>query len=376
MRITGAVLEECGRSAPYEQTRPLTISELELDAPQRGEVLVRMETAGVCHSDLSVVNGDRIRQVPMLIGHEACGIVEAAGDGVELSPGQRVVMVFQPRCGECEACRSGGRRLCEPGNAANAAGTLMGGGIRLTRDGNPVHHHSGVSGFATHAVIHRSSVIPIPPDVPPEVGALLGCAVLTGGGAVKNAAQLRAGESVVVFGAGGVGMAAALVAAALGASRVTVIDPVESKHERARAIVADEAMSPRAAAERGLQAEVVIEATGNAAAFAQGVETVAPGGRLVAVGLGNPADNATVNPLAVVAQSKTIIGSYLGSGDPVRDVPEYVDLWRQGRLPIEKLVSGTVGLDEVNRAMDDLASGAALRQIIAFPPDSQGSEGR
>lgn len=368
MRMTGAVLEECGRSGPYAHTVPLTVAELELAPPQAGELLVRMEAAGVCHSDLSVVNGDRIRQVPMLLGHEACGIVEAVGAGVELSPGQRVVMVFQPRCGTCEACKAGGRRLCERGNAANAGGTLLGGGTRLSRDNEPVSHHSGVSGFATHAVVHRSSVIPIPDDVPAHVGALLGCAVLTGGGAIKNAAQLRPGERVVVFGAGGVGMAAALVAAALGAARVTVVDPVVSKHERARAIIADEAMTPAEAAERGLQADVVVEATGNARAFAQGVETVASGGRLVAVGLGNPADTARVNPLAVVAQSKTIIGSYLGSGDPAQDVPEYVELWRQGRLPIEKLVSATITLDQVNRAMDDLASGAALRQIIAFDP--------
>lgn len=367
MNITGAVLEECGRQGPYELTLPLTVGELQLEGPQQHEVLVRMEAAGVCHSDLSVINGDRVRQVPMLLGHEACGIIEEVGEGVDLEPGQRVVIVFQPRCGACEACTTGERKLCVPGNEANAAGALMGGGVRLRREGRPVHHHSGVSGFATHAVLHCSSVIPIAHDVPAHVGALLGCAVLTGGGAVKNAAGLRAGESVVVFGAGGVGLAAALVASALGASRVTVVDPIDSKHDSACAIVADEAMTPQEAAERQLRADVVIEATGNARAFAQGVETVAPGGRLVAVGLGNPADNATVNPLAIVAQSKTIIGSYLGSGDPVQDVPEYVELWRSGRLPIERLVSATVGLHEINRAMDDLAAGRALRQIVSFP---------
>ncbi|MHA3723854.1 alcohol dehydrogenase catalytic domain-containing protein [Leucobacter sp. HY1910] len=366
MNITGAVLEECGRPGPYEQTLPLSVGELQLASPQQNEVLVRMEAAGVCHSDLSVINGDRVRQVPMVLGHEACGILEEVGDGVDLQPGQRVVIVFQPRCGECEACRVGGRKLCTPGNQANSAGLLMGGGMRLQRQGQPVHHHSGVSGFATHSVLHRSSVIPIPQDVPAHVGALLGCAVLTGGGAVKNAARIRAGETVVVFGAGGVGLAAALVASALGASRVTVIDPIESKHEVACKIVADEAMTPQEAVECGLQADIVIEATGNAHAFEQGIETLAPGGRLVAVGLGHPADTARVNPLGVVSQSKTIIGSYLGSGDPVRDVPEYVELWKAGRLPVERLVSATVGLREINRAMDDLAAGRALRQIVDF----------
>lgn len=301
MKIQGAVLEECGRLGPYRETLPLTVSELDLGSPGNDEVLVRIEAAGVCHSDLSVVNGDRLRQVPMLLGHEACGIIEGSGSGVDLPIGQRVVIVFQPRCGQCDECISGGRKLCSQGSASNAAGELMGGGIKLHRNGSPVSHHSGVSGFATHAVLHRSSVIPIPDDVPALVGALLGCAVLTGGGAVKNAAALQAGESVAIFGAGGVGMAAALVANALGAKKVVLIDPVQAKLDTALDIVAHEVFTPAEAAAAQLRADVVIEATGNAKAFEQGISTVAPGGRLVAVGLGAPNSNAVVNPLNAVS---------------------------------------------------------------------------
>lgn len=366
MKIYGAVLEECGRPGPYAQSKPIVVEELELASPEQDEVQVRLETAGVCHSDLSVVNGDRIRQTPMLLGHEACGIIEAIGPNVEMALGQRVVIVFQPRCGACPECLSGGLKLCTYGKEANNAGTLLGGGIRLSRGAQKVSHHSGVSGFATHAVLHKSSVIPIPDDVPATVGSLLGCAVLTGGGAVKNAAQLQNGEHIIIFGAGGVGMSAALVASALGAARITVIDPIRGKLDAALDIVADEAMTPQEAAELGIQADVVIEATGNPKAFEQAVATIAPGGRLVAVGLSAPDAQSIVNPLAIVAQSKTIIGSYLGSGIPTEDIPQYLDLWRAGRLPVERLVSATIPLEQINQAMDDLASGKALRQIVEF----------
>ncbi|MGB3892822.1 MAG: alcohol dehydrogenase catalytic domain-containing protein, partial [Mycolicibacter sinensis] len=177
--IRGAVLERIGAPRPYARSRPITVSELELAPPGPGELLVRVEAAGVCHSDLSVVDGNRVRPVPMLLGHEAAGIVEATGDGVHIAPGQRVVLTFLPRCGHCPACATEGLTPCEPGSAANGAGTLLDGGIRLHRAGQPVFHHLGVSGFATHAVVSATSAVPVPEDVPPSVAALLGCAVLT-----------------------------------------------------------------------------------------------------------------------------------------------------------------------------------------------------
>ncbi|MET0928011.1 MAG: alcohol dehydrogenase catalytic domain-containing protein, partial [Aeromicrobium sp.] len=190
MLITGAVLETIGSPRPFGASRPLTISTLELSEPQDNEVLVRIEAAGLCHSDLSVVDGNRVRPVPMLLGHEAAGIVERLGPLVDdLAVGDRVVMTFLPRCEECVGCAAGGTRPCLRGSASNTAGTLLGGGRRLSRDGIDVHHHLGVSAFATHAVVDTRSLVRVDHDVPADVAAVLGCAVLTGGGAVLNSGR-------------------------------------------------------------------------------------------------------------------------------------------------------------------------------------------
>jgi len=266
-----------------------------------------MEAAGLCHSDLSVVDGNRVRPVPMLLGHEAAGVVEQLGPGdSDLRPGRRVVMTFLPRCGHCPACATDGLTPCEPGSAANTAGTLLSGAIRLTRDGQPVHHHLGISGFASHAVVDRRSVVPVDSDVPPSVAALLGCAVLTGGGAVLNVGRPRPGQRV-------------------------------------------------------------IEAAGHPDALATAIQLTAPGGRTITVGLPPPDARLTVSPLGLVAEGRSLIGSYLGSAVPARDIPRFVDLWRSGRLPVEQLVSSTITLDELNEGLDRLADGAAVRQLITLP---------
>ena len=365
LRIRGAVLEEVGRARPFARSRPLTISELELDPPGPGEVLVRIEAAGVCHSDLSVVDGNRVRPVPMLLGHEAAGSVEALGAGVEdVQPGQRVVMTFLPRCGRCAGCRTEGKLPCVPGSEANAAGELLGGGSRLRRDGQPVKHHLGISAFATHAVVDRRSIVPVDADVPPAVAALLGCAVLTGGGAVLNAGRPRQGDDVVVVGLGGVGMAAVMTAASLGTGRVVGVDTVPAKLTAARAAGASRALTPQQALEEGLRAPVVVEAAGNARAFETAVQLTAPGGTTVTVGLPAPDARARIAPLGLTAEARTIVGSYLGSAVPARDIPTYVRSWRQGRLPVEQLVSASIGLEDVNEAMDTLADGLAVRQLV------------
>ncbi|MEV0060283.1 alcohol dehydrogenase catalytic domain-containing protein [Nocardia sp. NPDC050718] len=367
MRIRGAVLERIAAPAPFAESRPITVCELELAAPGPGELLVRIEAAGLCHSDLSVVDGNRVRPVPMLLGHEAAGLIEAVGDGVtDVAVGQRVVMTFLPRCGECAGCASNGRTPCAPGSVANNAGELLGGGRRLHRDGAEVHHHLGVSGFATHAVVDRRSVVPVDADVPPEVAAVLGCAVLTGGGALLNAAKPGKDDRIMVVGLGGVGMAAVLVAVSLGLGEVIAVDTVPEKLALAKEFGATAAFTPGEIAERGVQAEVVVEAAGNVRAFETAVAATAAGGVTVTVGLPAPDATATISPLALVAQGRTIVGSYLGSAVPERDIPEYVRRWRAGTLPLERLVSARIGLDQVNAAMDELAAGAALRQVIVF----------
>ncbi|MEU1392762.1 MULTISPECIES: alcohol dehydrogenase catalytic domain-containing protein [unclassified Nonomuraea] len=364
MRIRGAVLEEIGRSRPYAGSRPLTVCDLELDPPGPGELLVRVEVAGVCHSDLSVVDGNRVRPVPMLLGHEAAGVVERTGPGVDdLAPGRRVVMTFLPRCGGCAGCATEGVTPCLPGSAANNDGTLLSGAVRQHRDGVAVLHHLGVSAFATHVVVDRRSVVPVDPDVPAEVAALLGCAVLTGGGAVLNAGRPRPGQTVTVVGLGGVGMAALLTALALDDVRVIGVDANPAKLATARELGAHEVYGPD---DPPGQADVVVEAAGSARAFETAVTATAPGGRTVSVGLPAPGARASISPLALVAGGRSIIGSYLGSALPARDIPVFARMWREGRLPVERLVSARIGLAAVNEAMDQLADGAALRQLIVF----------
>lgn len=367
--IRGAVLERIGAPRPYAASRPLTVTELDLDPPGDGELLVRVEAAGVCHSDLSVVDGNRVRPVPMLLGHEAAGIVEAVGPGVAaVRPGQRVVLTFLPRCGHCPACATDGLTPCEPGSAANGAGTLIGGGLRLRRAGRPVFHHLGVSGFATHAVVSATSAVPVPDDVPPSVAALLGCAVLTGGGAVLNVARPAPGQTVAVVGLGGVGMAAVLTALAHARVQVIAIDRLPDKLAAATALGAHRTYTPRQAVEAGVRAPMVIEAVGHPSALQTAIELTAPGGRTITVGLPPPDARISVSPLGFVAEGRSLIGSYLGSAVPARDIPRFVALWRAGRLPVQQLVSSTIALDDINAAMDRLADGAAVRQVIIFDP--------
>lgn len=377
MQIVGAVLERMGAERPFAASHPFTISTIELDAPGPAELLVRIEAASVCHSDLSVVEGTRARPIPMLLGHEAAGIVEQLGAGAEaqtsgISVGDRVVMTFLPRCGHCPECATDGRLPCRVGAAANGAGSLLGGGMRLSRETEGetevLFHHLGVSAFASHAVVHVASVVRVDPDVPPEVAALLGCAVLTGGGAVINAGQPAPGADVMVVGLGGVGMAALLVAVALG-HPVIAVDALPEKLELASQLGASEIFTPAALADAARRTPLVIEAAGSARAFETAFAATEPGGRTVTVGLPSPDARVSLSPLTFTAEARSVIGSYLGSAVASRDIPRYVELWRAGRLPIERLISSRIGLSDLDTAMDRLARGSALRQVIVFDDD-------
>ncbi len=366
MEILGAVLEHTPNAPPFAESRPLTIGPLSLDDPGPGEILIRVEAAGVCHSDLSVVDGNRLRPTPMLLGHESAGRIERIGAGVSgLEKGDRVVTTFLPRCGSCPECGTNGRLPCRVGSAANAEGTLVGGQRRLHRGGAQVQHHLGISAFATHAVVSRTSVVKVEDDVPADVAALLGCAVLTGGGAVLNSGRPRPGERVVVVGLGGVGMAALAVAVALG-HEVIGVDPVPLKRAAALGLRASAALDPEKALLEGILAPVVIEAAGSVPAFETALALTAPGGTTVTVGLPAPEAMARISPLSLTAGARTVVGSYLGSAVPERDIPRYVALWREGRLPLESLVSARITLPELNVAMDRLAAGQELRQLVVF----------
>ena len=367
MKIIGAVLEETALPRPYAESMPLKVVELDLDDPGPDEVLIRIRAAGLCHSDLSTVDGNRTRPTPMLLGHEASGIVEKVGENVtDLEIGQQVTTVFLPRCGECENCKTDGKLPCTPGSIANNAGYLVGKQFRLHRDGEEVFHHVGVSGFASHAVLNRQSVVPVGDDVPPEIAAVLGCAVLTGGGAVINAGQPKDGQTVMVVGLGGVGMAALLTAISLGKGKVIGVDANPEKLVRAKELGADEAYTPQEVAEKGIKAPVVIEAAGHPKAFETAVSATSVGGTTVTVGLPSPEARSSIAPLGLTAEARTIIGSYLGSAVPARDIPIYAQMWRDGKLPVDELISGRIKLSEINESLDLLADGKAIRQVIVF----------
>ncbi|SFS52711.1 zinc-dependent alcohol dehydrogenase family protein [Brevundimonas viscosa] len=369
-----AVLRAMGAPRPYADSRPLAIETVTLDPPGRDEVQVRIRAAGLCHSDLSVINGDRPRPMPMALGHEAAGEVEAVGGGVDdLKPGDRVVMVFMPSCGHCSPCAGGRPALCEPGAAANGKGELLGGGRRLHLGAEMLHHHLGCSAFAERAVVSRRSLVRVPDDLPFEHAALFGCAVLTGVGAVVNTAQVRAGQSVVVVGLGGVGLASVLGALASGASPVVAVDLSEDKLALARSLgpvrtvnAADADAVEQVRALTGGGAEVALEMAGSARALEAAWRMTRRGGTTVTAGLPPPEAALAVNIVSLVAEERTLKGSYIGTCVPSRDIPRFVGLFREGRLPVDRLLSGTAALEAINAAFDALADGKAVRTVISL----------
>ena len=380
MRIRAAVLREAGAQSPYAVSRPLRVEEVELDAPGRGEVLVRIVAAGLCHSDLSVINGSRPRPLPMAIGHEAAGVVVETGEGVDdLSPGDHVVMVFMPSCGHCLPCSEGRPALCEPGAAANGKGELLTGAVRLHEAGTgaALHHHLGCSAFADHAVVSRNSLVRIDRNVPLSHAALFGCAVLTGMGAVVNTGGVKPGQSVVVIGLGGVGLAAVLGAVASGAGQIVAVDLDDAKLALARELGATAAVDGRAPdcvqqvrALTGGGADFAFEFAGVAQALENAYAMTRRGGVTVTAGLPPPEAKLGVNIVSLVGEERTLKGSYIGTCVPVRDIPRFMDLYKRGRLPIDRLLSGAIRLEDINEGFDRLHDGSVVRLIVDFSDEA------
>jgi alcohol dehydrogenase len=363
-----------GLAPPYAKSRPLEIVELELAPPGPGEMLVQVRAAGLCHSDLSVIDGSRPRVMPMVLGHEAAGEVVEVGAGVEgLAAGDHVVTTFMPSCGHCESCRSGRAPLCDPGAAANASGALLSGERRWGwSETAELHHHLGVSAFAEYAVVSERSAVKVDDDLPFEVAALFGCAVLTGVGAALNAAQVRMGDRVAIFGLGGVGLAALLGARAAGATTIVASDRVQSKLDLAlelgatHTVLAGPAAVEEVRAATGGGADQVIETVGNAAVLAEAYAATRRGGITVTVGLPHPSQELKIPAVSLVAEERTLRGSYLGSGVPALDVPRYIAAYKAGKLPVERLLTHRIALDDINEGFDRLASGEAVRQAVVF----------
>ena len=376
MKIRAAVLQTMGAALPYAESRPLSIETIELAPPGRDEVMIKVAAAGLCHSDLSVINGDRPRPMPMALGHEASGVVHEVGEGVtDLQPGDHVVVVFVPSCGHCPLCAGGRPALCEPGAAANGAGTLLSGARRISRvpDSGQLNHHLGCSVFAEYATVSRRSLVKIDADIPLDEAALFGCAVLTGVGAVVNTAKVQAGESVAIIGLGGVGLAALIGAVAAGARQVVAVDLADDKLEIAKSLGATHTVNARDAdaAEqiRALSAGGVdhaLEFAGSIRALELAWAITRRGGTTVTAGLPPAGVTFPLPAVALVAEERTLKGSYIGTCVPSRDIPRYIALYRQGRLPVDKLLSGRITLDEINAGFDRLHDGSAIRQVVVF----------
>lgn len=374
MAIRAAVLRQGEAQRPYDQTRPLSIETFDLAGPRRGEVRVAIRAAGLCHSDLSSIDGNRPRPTPMVLGHEAAGEIVEIGEGVtDFAVGDHVVCAFVPSCGHCRYCADGRAALCTPGAKANNAGTLLSGGYRLSQDGQDIYHHIGVSGFAEQAVIATESLVKIPIDLPWDVAAVFGCAVLTGVGAVLKTAELRLGQTVLVVGLGGVGLSAVLGAIAGGAAQVIAADIDDDKLATARELGATATVNTRdddaleqvhALTDGGV--DLAAEFAGVAAALEFAFEATGKGGTTVTAGLQHPDARMALPSLKLVAQERRLLGSYLGGHVPKLDIPEYIALYQAGRLAVDRLLTHRLSLDEINTGFERLAAGRAIRQVVIF----------
>ncbi len=374
MKTKISLLRKMGATRPYSESKPLEVVEAELDDPGPGEVLIKMAAAGLCHSDLSVINGDRPRDTPLALGHEASGVIEAVGPGVKrFVPGDHVVMVFIASCGHCVPCAEGRPALCEPGAVAGGKGTLLTGDRRIHIGDEVVNHHVGVSAFSTYAVMSENSCVKIPKNIPLDKAALLGCAVLTGVGAVMNSGDLKMGQSCAIVGLGGVGLAALLGAVAAGASTIVAVDLSESKRAHALELGATHVIDPRDAdalekvkgwTDGGV--DLAVELAGAVPALEFAYAITRRGGTTVTAGLPHPEAKMSFPAVSLTAEERNLKGSYVGSCVPVRDIPRYAQMMEQGQLPIEKLMTHRLKLEEINEGFERLAAGEAIRQVIIF----------
>ncbi|HRO46513.1 zinc-dependent alcohol dehydrogenase family protein [Agriterribacter sp.] len=375
MKIKAAVLYETGKPRPYDESHPLQIEAVDLSAPGYNEVLVKIHAAGLCHSDLSVIDGSRARPLPMVLGHEASGEVMECGAGVsDLKQGDHVVFSFVPTCGHCMPCITGRPALCEPGAAANIKGALLSGGTRLTNKNlHHLHHHLGVSAFAEYVIASRRSLVKVDAALPYEISALFGCAVLTGVGAVINTARLTAGQTVLITGLGGVGLAAVLGALSGGAATVIAADINPQKRAMALQLGAHHVIDP--ADSNAVQqvknltgggVDIALEFAGVIKALEFAYAATKRGGLTVTAGLPHPSKTFSLSPAVLVAEERTLKGSYLGSCIPSRDIPAFISLYQTGRLPVNKLLSHAIALEQINEGFERLAKGDVLRQIVSF----------
>jgi len=349
------------------------VDDVDIAEPGPGQVRVAVKNCGICHSDLSVVKGSFPSPTPIVLGHEAAGIVERVGEGVtHLAEGDHVVLTPCPPCGQCYWCVRSQAALCVNSNNV-LTNTFADGSTGLARKGEIVYRGLGVAGFAEKVLTQATGAVMIPPDVPLEVACVIGCAVQTGVGAALNTAGVEPGSTVLVMGAGGIGLSITQGARIAGASRIVVSDPVEERRAAAVRFGATDTIDPRAedAAEcsreltGGIGVDYAFDAVGSAALLEQGISATRNGGTTVIVGAVPVDQPLTISPITVFGvQEKKLVGCILGSCNSLYDIPRMVGLWQSGRLDLEGLITSRRPLAEINEAMEDLTASRGIRTVL------------
>ncbi len=366
MNITAAIL--------WEQGKPIAVESAELDAPGPGEVLVEMKAAGVCHSDFHPARGDWPIKTPVVLGHEGAGIVREVGSGVtSVHVGDHVVLCWAPACGVCECCRDGHAALCDRLERTTYRNRLPSGASRLRARGQTLSPFLSTACFASHTVVAAEGAVPVPRDVPFDALATLGCAVVTGVGAVKNAARLAPGSRVAVIGTGGVGLNVVQGAALAGAERIIAVDTRPAPLFVARQFGATDTIESAAGVPdairsltNGRGADVVFDTVGLPATIADAIDAARKGGTVVLTGLPRIDGQASIATFPFVMQEKRLIGSVYGSGNPARDIARLVGAYRDGHLKLLELVTRRYGLEEIDAALTALGCGEGARGIIQW----------
>ncbi len=366
MKVRAAVLPATGAD--------VVVKEIDLEEPRAGEVLVRLRAAGVCHSDLNAVDGTAETRCPTVLGHEGAGVVELVGEGVRtVRPGDHVALSWMPSCGRCEECLRDLSHLCREAWTAMGHGGLLDGTPRLSLDGEPVYHYSFLSAFAEAAVVPERCVVAIPSDAPFDVAALVGCAVSTGVGAVWRTAGVRPSDRVAVFGCGGVGLAALLGAQSVGAAPVVAVDVSESKLAFAKDLGATEAIGWRETPEdtagairdaTGGGVDYAFEATGRPEAMLAAFLSTRRRGAAVLIGISRPDAVIPLPALSIPRMERRIMGSAYGSVRPERDFAAILRLHADGRLPLDRLISHRMTLEQAPQGMDLVRNGQAVRAVL------------
>jgi S-(hydroxymethyl)glutathione dehydrogenase / alcohol dehydrogenase len=367
MKINAAIL--------WEQGKPLSVEEAELEAPRAGEVLVEVKSAGVCHSDLHPARGDWPARTPLVLGHEGAGVVREVGEGVtRVRVGDRVVFCWAPPCGACPPCLEGRPVLCDRLERTSYRNRLPAGDTRLSARGQRVAHFNGTACFADYAVVAEEGAIPVSQDVSFEALATIGCAVVTGVGAVRNAARVERGAKVLVIGAGGVGLNVVQGARLYGCAEIIAVDvrrgPLQLALEfgatHALEASAEDVVARARELTDGRGADYVFDTVGAPETLKQALAFARKGGMVVLTGLSRTDAHAPIALFPFVMQEKRLIGSVYGSGQPLRDIPRLIELYQEGKLRLDELAARTYHLEQVNEALAALASAEGARGIITW----------